>query len=100
MAISGDEAALQGRALSLAASLKTRLLVAACLIAVMCMYWPTTLALSQLWLDTNKTTYTHGFIVLAISLWLILRDERLEQIQDGKADLGALALYGFSSFGW
>jgi exosortase A len=95
-----DHAALQDRGLSILMRWRIRLLVAACLIALLGMYWPTTAALSELWLDTDKTTFTHGFIVLAIAFWLILRDERFEFLGADRPSLfGALA-YVSCSIGW
>ena len=37
-------------------------------------YWPTSLEIVDLWGDTDRMTYTHGWIVLAVSLWLVWRD--------------------------
>jgi exosortase len=36
---------------------------------------PATRALAQLWLDTDATTYTHGFLVAGLCLWLLWRAE-------------------------
>lgn len=36
-------------------------------------YWPTTASLFHLWSDTDLTTYTHGYFVLAIVFWLLAR---------------------------
>ncbi len=99
MASLEDEVALAPRAQPIMARRRMRLLVAACLLAMLALYWPTTLALSTLWLDTDKTTFTHGFIVLGISFWLILRDDRLEQLQP-EANLFAVFAYLLGSIGW
>jgi exosortase A len=100
MATPRDEIALQERGESIAVRWRVRLLIAAFLIVMLGVYWPTTLALSELWLDTGKTTYTHGFIVLAISMWLILRDERFEQLDPPQNNFGALLAYVACSLGW
>ncbi|MES1263877.1 MAG: exosortase, partial [Peristeroidobacter soli] len=42
--------------------------------AVAVLYWPAMVALGELWRDGARTTYTHGFLVAAISLWLVWRD--------------------------
>jgi exosortase A len=61
----------------------TRVGVAFTLIAaVIALYWPGFAALGQLWQDGARTTYTHGYLVGAISLWLLLR-ERHELRQPG-----------------
>jgi len=36
-------------------------------------YWPSALALHGLWTDTHSRTYTHGYLILFISLWLVAR---------------------------
>lgn len=43
---------------------------------VVVLYWPAVEALGQLWADSARTTYTHGYLVAAISLWLIWRARR------------------------
>jgi exosortase len=41
-------------------------------------YWPSALELHKLWTDWPGETYTHGYLVFLLSLWLIVRDrERL-----------------------
>jgi exosortase A len=100
MATPQDEVALQDREQSIIARWKMRLLVGSCLAAVLGVYWPTTAALSELWLDTDKTTFTHGFIVLAIAFWLILRDERLEVVGSGRPSLLGTLVYLVCSIGW
>src|SRR5262249_29206108 len=36
-------------------------------------FWPAAESLGVLWLDTHRTTYAHGFLVLATSAWLLWR---------------------------
>jgi exosortase len=46
--------------------------------AVALLYWPSTVALNRLWTDWPAETYTHGYLILLLSLWLLARDrERL-----------------------
>lgn len=45
-------------------------------IAVAVVYWPSALGLNTLWLNTHEETYTHGYLVLLISLWLIVRNRK------------------------
>lgn len=58
--------------------------------------WPTTASLIRDWLDTDQMTYTHGFLVLAISLWLLLRDRDalLDSDRGSRLALVALGLLG------
>ena len=44
--------------------------------AVVLAYWPSAVALNGFWTDTIDKAYTHGYLVLAISLWLVVRDRR------------------------
>jgi len=41
--------------------------------AVVLLYWPAFVALGELWLDGARTSYTHGFLIAAVSLWLVWR---------------------------
>ena len=45
-------------------------------LAVTVLYWPGAVALDAIWRNTIKETYTHGYLVLLISLWLIARDRK------------------------
>lgn len=46
--------------------------------AVALLYWPSALELHRLWTDWPGETYTHGYLLLLLSLWLLVRDrERL-----------------------
>jgi len=80
------------------AHLPTRLLiVAALLVATALVYWPSSEALAGFWSDTQNRTYTHGYLVLAISLWLIARDRgELERAALQPVGLALPALLGLS----
>ena len=39
-------------------------------------YWPSAVALNGFWIDTVNNAYTHGYLVLIVSLWLVLRDRQ------------------------
>jgi len=41
--------------------------------AVVALYWPTLVALGGLWSDSARTTYTHGYLVAGIALWMVWR---------------------------
>jgi EpsI family protein len=45
--------------------------VAAAVAAVVLLYWPAMTSLAALWLDTDNTTLTHGFLVAATAVWLL-----------------------------
>lgn len=38
------------------------------------LFWPTTLSLIEQWEDTVRRTYTHGYVIVALSLWLLWRN--------------------------
>jgi len=42
-------------------------------LAVAVLYWPSSVALAHLWTNVAQETYTHGFLILGISLWLVVR---------------------------
>jgi exosortase len=55
------------------------LCIAVLLFATALVYAPSSIALGRLWVDTADKAYTHGFLILIISLWLLARDrERLD----------------------
>lgn len=45
--------------------------------AIAVIYWPSSLALNAIWLGASGNAYTHGYLVLISSLWLIWRDREL-----------------------
>jgi exosortase len=49
------------------------MLVCAVLAAVLVLYWPASYSLGALWSDTEAETYTSGFLIGAIALWLLWR---------------------------
>jgi exosortase A len=38
------------------------------------LYWPTSLEIADLWEDTVRRRYTHGWLVLAVTVWMVWRD--------------------------
>jgi len=63
--------------------------VAGLLLATVLIYWPSCRALAGFWSDTKNRTYTHGYLVLLISLWLMVRERRrLEALRLHPATLG------------
>lgn len=47
------------------------------LVALLCLvvalYWPAARSLGALWVNGDLTTYTHGYLILAIACWLLWR---------------------------
>jgi EpsI family protein len=50
------------------------LIVFGSLLLTAVLYWPTSLEFADLWGDTVRRRYTHGWFTLAVTLWLIWRD--------------------------
>jgi exosortase A len=44
------------------------------LAATFALLWPTTASLIVAWEDTSLATYTHGYMIVALSFWLLWRD--------------------------
>ena len=59
-------------------------------VAVALVCWPSSEALGRLWLNTAKETYTHGFLILLISLWLTFRERDRLAIAPLRPVAGAL----------
>lgn len=38
------------------------------------LFWPTTSSLVEQWEDTVRRTYTHGYLIVALTLWLLWRN--------------------------
>ena len=70
-------AATRSRSLPQAPVLSRLLTVYGLWIAVVVLYWPSAVALNALWTNpSQEEPFTHGYLVLAISLWLIWRDRK------------------------
>ena len=50
------------------------LIVLGALALAAALYWPTSLEIADLWEDTVRRRYTHGWLVLAVTVWLVWRD--------------------------
>ncbi len=73
--------------------------LASILVAVPLLYWPATGSLLNLWVDGDLTTYTHGYLIAGVCLWLIVRARfgwsRDEQPwMQWQYTLGSIALLG------
>ena len=64
------------------------------------LYWPTSLEIAELWQDTDRRLYTHGWLVLAVTVWLIWRDRtQLASIRVTPPTAG-WCLVAIGSIGW
>jgi EpsI family protein len=56
-------------------SVRGRLTLVLLIGAMLALYWPAVQALWVIWLDVKTTTYTHGLLIAALSLWLLWRND-------------------------
>jgi len=63
-------------------------------------FWPTTRALIADWRDTATMTYTHGFLVAAISVWLLIRSGAALESAVVRCDYRAAIVLGITSILW
>lgn len=64
------------------------------------LFWPTVASLMVSWQDTAMRTYTHGYLVVALSLWLLWRGRsRWADVSSGVSIPGFVLLIGLG-FAW
>jgi exosortase len=67
--------------------------VMALVLAIVALFWPTFVALAEAWRDTVRLTYTHGYLVAAVSAWLLWRTrDRLSRPEEAPVPPLALAI--------
>jgi exosortase A len=64
------------------------------------LYWPTSLEIADLWQDTVRRRYTHGWLVLAITVWLIWRDRAQLRSIALTPPTGGWCVVAIGSVGW
>jgi exosortase A len=69
-------------------------------LAAFALLWPTTRSLLAEWEDTSKTTYTHGYLIVLISFWLLVRDRRELSLHRVAPSVGACILLAVTSLAW
>src|SRR5215470_10077344 len=68
-------------------------LIGALACAVVLIFWPSTIIFNEKWLDAVSKTYTHGWLIVAICIALIVRSRReLATALVRPSGLGAIAL--------
>jgi exosortase A len=70
------------------------------LVLVAALYWPTSLEIADLWQDTVRRRYTHGWLVLAITAWLIWRDRAHLRSIALTPPTGGWCVVALGSVGW
>lgn len=104
MSDSGVSDALAGRDAELPATLSGRPAPAATglavFVAAFAILWPTTASLMERWNDTDGKTYTHGYLIVLISAWLMWRDRHRLQAAASRPFLPALLAVVATSCVW
>lgn len=78
MSVTAPQDFIPGRDRTRARTARSLALVLGFWAAVALLYWPSSLDLHRLWTNWSGETYTHGYLIFLLSLWLIVRDrERL-----------------------
>jgi exosortase A len=62
--------------------------------------WPTTSSLMERWEDTTGRTYTHGYLVLALALWMVWRDRDLLSSAYARPFLPGVGFLVLGAAGW
>lgn len=62
--------------------------------------WPTTHSLLLEWENTDETTYTHGYLIVLISFWLLLRGRGQLGLQKVSPSISACVLLAGASLAW
>jgi exosortase A len=70
------------------------------LVLVAALYWATSLEIADLWQDTVRRRYTHGWLVLAITVWLIWRDRAQLRSIALTPPTGGWCVVAIGSVGW
>jgi exosortase len=68
--------------------------------AVAILYWPSALELHRLWTDWPGETYTHGYLILLLSLWLIVRERKRLALTPVRPEPLALIPLALLSVAW
>jgi exosortase A len=91
---STDVTTLANGAGAAARSQKFRAIVAMSLVVLgLLLFWPTTASLIEQWQDTVRRTYTHGYLIVAITLWILwLNRTSWSRLEIRPSPLAALAV--------
>ncbi|HEU0225984.1 MAG TPA: exosortase A [Steroidobacteraceae bacterium] len=84
-----------------AAALHGTLLVAAGLIVLaVAVFWPSMLALAELWSHPDRRTYQHGYLIAVLASWLVYRERGRIAAAAGAAAPRFLAAAAVGSVAW
>lgn len=80
-------------------SMRLGMLLAVMLLPAL-LYLPTTVSLIAEWEDTDALTYTHGYLVAALSLWLLYRKRHELVAAQARPSILAFGLLAMASILW
>ncbi len=69
-------------------------------VVVVLAYWPASVALFDFWTDVENLGGTHGFLVLAVSGWVLFENRRAIAAADARPSLLGLGLLAACSVSW
>lgn len=55
-------------------AVRAEMVLLAAMVSAVVAFWPTVTALLELWGNPQRQTYQHGYLIAAISVWLVARD--------------------------
>ena len=68
------------------------------LLATLLLFWPTAWSMVQIW--ERSETFTHGYLILPISLWLVWRQRAALALVTPRVEWRGLVLLALLGFGW
>jgi exosortase len=75
-------------------------MILALAVVVAAVYWPSSRVLAEQWADVANITFTHGWLILAVSLWLIFRARGAIAAASVRPSAAALLALAVCSFAW
>jgi exosortase/archaeosortase family protein len=75
-------------------------MILALAVVVAAVYWPSSQVLAKQWADFANITFTHGWLILAVSLYLIFRARRAIDAAPARPSALALIVLAVCSFAW
>jgi len=76
------------------------LIVLGTLVLTALLYWQTSIEIVDFWQDTARRRYTHGWAVLAVTIWLIWRDRQALRAIPLAPPLGGWVVVALGSLAW
>lgn len=70
------------------------------LVSTFALLWPTTATLIVAWEDSSVTSYTHGYLVVALSIWLLWRERHRLRATPARLTLSASVPLALVSVFW